>query len=149
MVLDGSWCNPIVMAPTLWLGFMGDYEKLKVWEKAHALTCKIYRVAETLPPRHQYIIGDQLRRAALSIGTNIVEGSGRNHDGHFRNSLTMALGEANEVHYLLLVVSDVGVLSTNVTAPLRALADEVRRMIAGLMDSVRQRGRPTTKKARA
>jgi four helix bundle protein len=88
---------------------MGDYEQLKVWEKAHALTCKIYRVAETLPSRHQYILGDQLRRATLSIGTNIVEGSGRNHDGHFRNSLTVALGEANEVHYLLLVMSDIEV----------------------------------------
>jgi four helix bundle protein len=61
----------------------------------------------------------------------------------------MALGEANEVHYLLLVVSDVGVLATSVTARLRALADEVRRMIAGLMESVRQRGRPARKKERA
>jgi four helix bundle protein len=128
---------------------MGDYEQLKVWEKAHKLTCAVYRVTGTLPSRHQYIIGDQLRRAALSVGTNIVEDAGRNHDGHFRNSLTMALGEANEVHYLLLVVSDIGVLATSVTAPLRALADEVRRMIAGLMESVRQRGRPIIKKARA
>ena len=121
---------------------MGDYEKLEVWKKSHALVCDVYRATEDLPARHRYILCDQMRRAALSVSTNIVEGSGRNHDGHFRNSLTVALGEANELHYLLLVARDVRAMGAELAMRLRARADEVRRMIASLISAVQQRGRP-------
>ena len=120
---------------------MGDYERLNVWKKAHALTCDVYRVTSVLPSRHYWPLGDQMRRASLSIGTNIAEGCGRNHVGHFRNSLTVSLGEANELHYLLLVAHDVEVLKAEIALSMRARADEVRRMLSGLLESVRQRGR--------
>ena len=86
---------------------MGDYEKLSVWRKPHSLTCDVYRITAMLTSRHYWSLGDQMRRAALSVGTNIVEGCGRNHPGCFRNSLTVSLGEANELHYLFLVARDV------------------------------------------
>ena len=120
---------------------MGDYEKLNVWRKSHVLTCDLYRATSLLPARHYWPLGDQMRRAALSVGTNIVEGCGRNHPGHFRNSLTVSMGEANELHYLLLVAHDVEVLRRDVAMDMRARADEVRRMLSGLLGSVRQRGR--------
>ena len=121
---------------------MGDYEKLNVWKKSHALTCDVYRLTAIMPARHHWPLGDQLRRAALSIGTNIVEGCGRNHPGHFRNSLTISMGEANELHYLFLVARDVEALERNIAAGMRTRANEVRRMLSGLLESVRQRGRP-------
>lgn len=121
---------------------MGDYEKLNVWKKSHALTCDVYRLTAILPVRHHWPLGDQLRRAALSIGTNIVEGCGRNHPGHFRNSLTISLGEANELHYLFLVARDVEAIEHTVANRMRTRADEIRRMCSGLLESVRQRGRP-------
>ena len=119
---------------------MGDYEKLRVWQKSHALTCEVYRATALLPSRHYWPLGDQMRRAALSIGTNIVEGCGRNHPGHFRNSLTVSMGEANELHYLLLVAHDVEALQREIATRMRTSADEVRRMLSGLLESVRQRG---------
>ena len=122
---------------------MGDYEKLVTWKKAHRLTCEIYRVTEHLPARHRFILGDQMRRAALSIATNIVEGCGRNHDGHFRNSLTTSLGEANELHYLLLVARDVRAMSADLAMRLRTATDEVRRLLSALLAAVKQRGRPS------
>ena len=121
---------------------MGDYEKLNVWKKSHALTCDVYRLTTVMPARHHWPLGDQLRRAALSIGTNIVEGCGRNHPGHFRNSLTISLGEANELHYLFLVARDVEALQADIAVGMRTRTDEVRRMLSGLLESVRQRGRP-------
>lgn len=127
---------------------MGDYEQLTVWRKAHVLTCSVYRASYALPAIHRFGLGDQLRRAALSVATNIVEGSGRNHDGHFKNSLTTALGEANELHYLLLVARDVDAMPPSVADALRAAADEVRRMLGGLIKAVRQRGRPRRLKSR-
>ena len=116
---------------------MGDYEKLHVWKKSHVLTCDVYRVTAILPARHYWPLGDQLRRAALSVGTNIAEGCGRNHPGHLRNSLTVSMGEANELHYLLLVARDVKALQDEIANPMRARADEVRRMLSGLLGSVR------------
>lgn len=120
---------------------MGDYEKLNVWRKSHALTCDVYRITAMLTSRHYWSLGDQMRRAALSVGTNIVEGSGRNHPGHFRNSLTVSLGEANELHYLFLVARDVEAIKADLALGMRTRADEVRRMLSGLLESVRQRGR--------
>jgi four helix bundle protein len=121
---------------------MGDYEKLNVWKKSHALTCDVYRITTMLTSRQFWSLGDQMRRAVLSIGTNIVEGCGRNHPGHFRNSLTVSLGEANELHYLFLVARDVEALEADSAVRLRSRTDEVRRMLSGLLQSVRQRGRP-------
>jgi len=121
---------------------MGDYEKLNVWKKSHALTCDIYRATAVLSSRNYWPLGDQMRRSSLSVGTNIAEGCGRNHAGHFRNSLTVSLGEANELHYLLLVARDVEILKADLAFGMRARADEVSRMLSGLLESVRQRGRP-------
>ena len=121
---------------------MGDYEKLNVWKKSHALTCDVYRITATLAAPQHRSLADQMRRAALSIAANIVEGCGRNHPGHFRNSLTISLGEANELHYLLLVARDVEALEADIAVRLRSRTEEVRRMLSGLLQSVRQRGRP-------
>ena len=50
---------------------VGDYEKLNVWKTSHAVTGDVYRATSFLPSRHYWPLGDQMRRAALSVGTNI------------------------------------------------------------------------------
>jgi four helix bundle protein len=133
--------NKLPLTAFRW-GKMGDYEKLHVWRKSHGLTCDVYRLTAMLPARHHWPLGDQMRRAALSVGTNIVEGCGRNHVGHFRNSITVSLGEANELHYLLLIARDVEARRHDVAMPMRTRADEIRRMLSGLLESTRHGGRP-------
>jgi four helix bundle protein len=56
---------------------MRNYETLKVWEKAHALVQDVYRATETFPRREMYGLTQQMRNAAASVPTNIVEGCGR------------------------------------------------------------------------
>jgi four helix bundle protein len=112
---------------------MGDYKRLRVWQKAHAVTCATYKITRTFPRIDQFVLGDQLRRAALSIGANIAEGCGRNGDRELRRFLTIALGSANELRYLLEVAIDVGVLDpTEGMRPVRA-ADDICRMLSGLV----------------
>jgi four helix bundle protein len=89
---------------------VGDYKRLKVWQKAHKLTCAIYAVTRAFPRGDQFVLGDQIRRAAISIGANIAEGCGRNGDGELRRFLNIALGSANELRYLLELAIDVEVL---------------------------------------
>ena len=59
---------------------MGDYRQLAVWKRAHALALGIYRSTGSFPDRERYGLVAQLRRAAISIVSNIAEGSGRQSD---------------------------------------------------------------------
>jgi four helix bundle protein len=126
---------------------MGDYERLTVWQKAHRLTCAVYAIVRTFPKADQFVLGDQIRRAAISIGANIAEGCGRNGDGELRRFLNIALGSANELRFLLELAIAVGLLPEPTGRPLIAGADEVRRMLAALALAADQ-GRRTVRKRR-
>jgi four helix bundle protein len=84
---------------------MSNYGRLDVWNAAHQLTLQIYQLSATFPHYEQFGLTSQLRRASVSIGANIAEGSGRGSK-EFARFLGIALGSANEVEYLLLVASD-------------------------------------------
>ncbi len=127
---------------------MGDYKRLRVWRKAHEIACAIYRVTRAFPTRDQFVLGDQLRRAAISIGANIAEGCGRNGDGDLHRFLNIALGSANELRYLLELAMDVGLLSAADGMPLVSAVDDVRRMLSGLATTAR-RARSSAKKEMA
>ena len=71
---------------------MGDYRKLNVWQKSMALAAEIYRVTEKLPARERFALSIQLRRAAVSIPSNIAEGGGRRSDAEFRRFVDIAYG---------------------------------------------------------
>jgi four helix bundle protein len=127
---------------------MGDYKRLRVWRRAHDLTCAVYASTRTLPKADQFVLGDQLRRAAISIGANIAEGCGRNGDGELRRFLNIALGSANELRHLLELAIDVGVLPEATGRPLIAASDEIRRMLAALATAADQGRRPSKERAR-
>ena len=97
---------------------MGDYKRLRVWQKAHGLTCAVYAIVRTFPKADQFVLGAQIRRAAISIGANIAEGCGRNGDGELRRLLNIALGSANELRHLLDLAIDVGPLPEPTARPL-------------------------------
>jgi four helix bundle protein len=83
---------------------MRDYKKLLVWERAHKFALEIYNLSKLFPKEEQYGITSQIRRASLSIPTNIAEGSGKNTSKDFSKYLGIAAGSASEVDYLLLFI---------------------------------------------
>lgn len=85
---------------------MQDFKKLNVWQKSHRLALQIYTVSKQLPSAERYGIISQMRRAALSIPTNIVEGCGRESSKEMNRFLTIAIGSANEIEFLLLFAKD-------------------------------------------
>jgi four helix bundle protein len=99
------------------------YHRFIAWQSAHALAVKVYEVTKSFPKDEHYGIISQLRRAALSIPTNIVEGTGRQGQKELRNFLNIALGSLAEVEYLLEFVKDVGYITDTQYAEL----DELRR----------------------
>ncbi len=116
---------------------MQDYHKLKVWEKAHLLAIDVYRLSEGFPRTDGVALTPHLRRAALSIPSNIAEGAGKSGTGDFRRFLDIALGSASETHYQLLVARDLQLIENEVYDELSTRVVEVRRMLVGLLKRVK------------
>ncbi|MBI1367526.1 MAG: four helix bundle protein [Planctomycetes bacterium] len=112
---------------------MRDFTKLKVWEKAHALALDAFKATNSFPRHQLYTLTSQLQRAAISIPTNIAEGCGRGTDADFGRFLTIAMGSASEVEYLLLFSRDVGYLSDAAYERLFAQTSEIKRMLTGFL----------------
>jgi four helix bundle protein len=104
------------------------FKKLKVWQKAHELTRAVYAASRTFPREELYGLTSQIRRAALSTATNIVEGSKRQSKNDFRHFLNIAQASNEEVKYLLLVATELGYLPTPSFEHLSLIADEVGAM---------------------
>ena len=115
---------------------MSDYRKLKVWEKAHALTLQTYAATKSFPREELYGLTSQLRRASVSIGSNIAEGTGRRSPREFAYFLRVAIGSAHEIQYQYLVARDLGWLSPAEHAALDRSAGEVRAMLDALHASI-------------
>lgn len=115
---------------------MQDFRNLKVWQKAHALTLAVYKATQRFPRDELFALTQQLRRAAVSVPSNIAEGCGRSSNADFARFLWMANGSAKEVDYQLLLAKDLGYLDESTSAELVILLDEVKRMLASLIRSV-------------
>lgn len=82
------------------------YEKLEIYHLGHELAISIYAFVETLPLSEKHILGDQLRRAVISVPLNIAEGSGAGSYRTFLNFLTFAFRSAREVQAGLVLCRD-------------------------------------------
>jgi four helix bundle protein len=114
-----------------------DFKKLQVWRKAHEMTLDTYRVTAAFPREEMYGLTSQLRRSAASIGANIAEGCGRRSDGEMCRFLQIARGSASEAEYHFLLARDLHFLTEKDFQILTQRADELQRMLTGLMQSVR------------
>ena len=119
---------------------MGDFKKLKVWQKSHQLVLAVYTSTTGFPDRERFGLTGQLRRAASSIPANIAEGCGRGTDNELGRYVRISLGSATELEYHLLLARDLGLLPSPVYEALNAASLEVQSMLAGLSRRVR-RGR--------
>jgi four helix bundle protein len=92
---------------------MRDFRKYNVWKLGHEIVLAIYQVTQNFPTHEIYGITNQLRRASVSIPTNISEGCGRNSDAEFSRFIHIALGSASEVEYLIQLSLDLKYLKEN------------------------------------
>lgn len=116
---------------------MQDFRKLQVWEKAHQLTLGVYQGSNGFPQAEIYGLTSQMRRASASIGANIAEGCGRNGGADFARFLQIAMGSASELEYYLLLARDLGFLPLPGYAKLMMSVEEVKKMLAGLIQKLR------------
>jgi four helix bundle protein len=114
-----------------------DCRKLAVWHKAHALATRIKHLTDDIR-RDNTGVTTQLRRASLSIASNIAEGCGRATDRDFARFVQVAIGSASEVEYQLNYASDGEILNRRDVEELVPQVIEVRRMLYGLLKRLRE-----------
>lgn len=110
------------------------YEDLIVWQKAHAIVLAIYSITKNFPKDELFGLTSQLRRASVSIASNIVEGFKRHSNQEKIRFYNMAESSAEEVHYQLRLAHDLEYASTRA---LRTDLREICRIINGLIKSIR------------
>ncbi|WP_305156613.1 four helix bundle protein [uncultured Muribaculum sp.] len=110
-----------------------DYKQLKVWQKAMDLTMEIYRLVKFLPREETYALSDQLRRAVVSIPSNIAEGHGRGTDKEFVKFLWIARGSLLEVETQLIICNRLALIKVEESNFAQSLIVEVGKMLNALI----------------
>jgi four helix bundle protein len=114
------------------------FEDIEAWQKARELTREIYRGSKNGPFSRDFPLRDQIRKASVSIMSNIAEGFERSGRKEFLQFLAVAKGSAGEVRSQLYVASEEGYLTDDESARLHSLALETSSMIGVLMKYLRQ-----------
>jgi len=107
---------------------MANYRQLIVWQKSHELAMKVYILTKAFPKEETYGITAQLRRAALSVPTNIVEGYGRRTKGELSRFLDIARGSLAETEYLLDFSNELGYINTDISE-IHSVIEEVSKLL--------------------
>ena len=114
------------------------FEDLVAWQKGRELTRNIYAVTTAENFRRDYGLKDQIRRAAVSVMSNIAEGFERAGKAEFHQFLVIAKGSCAEVRSQLYVALDAGYISKTQFDGLQAQAEEVARIVGGLRASLKR-----------
>jgi four helix bundle protein len=119
---------------------MKDFRSLKVWEKSHELTLKIYKATDGFPKHELYGVTSQIRRAAVSVPTNIAEGSGKDSDGELKRFFLIAMGSASELEYLLILARDLNYLTDEAYQEMQTQLIEIRKMLNAFIQRLKGGG---------
>jgi len=118
------------------------HKKLDAWRKAMDLTVAIYHATDDFPKEHLLQLSQQIRRAALSVASNIAEGAARQTKKEFANFLHMAQGSLSELDTQLEVATRLGLLHENQWAALNTQMNHIDKLLSGLIRHVKS-GKPT------
>ena len=111
---------------------MFRFEKFDVWKKAIVFTGKVYRITGQFPNDERFGLTSQMRRAAVSISSNIAEGSSRASDADFARFVQIAYGSLMEVVSQAVIAKNQGFMADDRCREIYADAEELARMLSGL-----------------
>lgn len=115
-----------------------NFREYPVWQQAVEYATKIYQITAEMPYFEKKGLCDQLQRAAVSISSNIAEGSARPSDSDFAHFLDMALGSAYEVETQLLISKNIGYINLNIYEQLRDELISIEKQLAGFISAIRK-----------
>jgi four helix bundle protein len=110
-----------------------SFQDLRVWQSAMALAPMMYGLTKLLPREEKFVLGDQMRRAAISIPANIAEGQARRHTREYLQHLSIARGSLAELLTLVLLAERLGYMTRAQVAPVEQAIRELRMPLSGLI----------------
>ena len=113
-----------------------DYRELVVWQKAFELTVLIYKVTRLFPKDELYGLISQMRRASVSVASNIAEGRGRIYSGEFRQFLGVARGSISELLTQIQVAKALGFGDEQALDEAESLSNEVSKMLLAFIQTL-------------
>jgi four helix bundle protein len=117
---------------------MRDHRKLRAFELADQLALAVYQTTKTFPKDEIFGMTAQMRRAAVSVPSNIVEGCARNSNADFLRFLDIAFGSGRELEYQLSLATRLGYIDPGESQQLDAIVNELMKVLGGLIKSLRQ-----------
>ena len=118
--------------------YLQSYKEFTVWQKAMDLTVEIYKLVKLLPKEETYALSDQMRRAVVSIPSNIAEGQGRNSTKEFVKFLGIARGSNSELETQLQICMKLNYVTDQEAEKTLKLCEEVGKMLNSLIKKLRQ-----------
>lgn len=109
-----------------------SYQELLVWQKAMDLTVAIYKATSNFPKEELFGLVSQMRRAAVSIASNIAEGEGRKSKNEFAHFIGISLGSKAELETQLILCNRINLIEETVAKPLLTDLDEIGKMLTTL-----------------
>ncbi len=118
---------------------MRNHTKLQAFRLAESVALSVYRATKNFPSEERYGLSAQMRRCALSVASNIVEGSARISRADYVRFLNIAYGSACELHFQVSFSRKLGILTGEHVQSLQADCDELARVLNGLIQALRRR----------
>lgn len=115
-----------------------NFKEIKAWKKAKNIVSLVYKLTKIFPVDEKYALTSQVKRAVVSISSNIAEGSGRNTNNDFAHFLDIALGSAFELESELLIAIDLDFITSNDCENIFEQLDEVQKLIVGFQKYLRK-----------
>ncbi len=115
---------------------MAGYEQLDVWQKSMGLVTEVYVLVKLLPKEETYALSDQMRRSAVSVPSNIAEGSSRNSKKEFVQFLYISLGSLCELETQLLISKNIGYIQDITSIQTKTL--QIKKMLNALITSIKK-----------
>jgi len=116
---------------------MRDHRKLRAFQLADELVMAVYGATKSFPKEELFGLTSQLRRAAVSIASNIVEGCARNSQADYLRFLDMSFASSHEVEYQITIAMRLGYMNEVTALELATKSDETARVLAGLIRSMK------------
>ncbi len=123
----------------------GTFEDLLAWQRAMELVLQVYRDTEAFPKHEMFGLTSQLRRAAVSVASNVAEGKGRGSDKEPIQFLNCSRGSVYEIQTQLRIAQRLGYLTDEQASALREKSDEVGRLLNGLIKAFTRVGAARTR----
>ncbi|WP_395803337.1 four helix bundle protein [Daejeonella sp.] len=118
---------------------MHNLKELKIWKKAIDLAVEVYQVTSLFPLEEKYGLTSQIRRAAVSISSNIAEGAGRNSEKEFKHFLGIANGSSYELQTQLFISNKLSLINNEDLEKLNHCIDELQKMNYGFQNMLNKK----------